>query len=64
MHAPGAGEARITLTLPVLAGARARYLLIEGEAKRSVLVESAHGANLPIGAMIDAAPGIEAYWCP
>ena len=64
MRAPGAGEPRITLSLPVLAGARARYLLIEGEAKRRVLIEAIQGANLPIGALLEAAPGVEAYWAP
>jgi 6-phosphogluconolactonase len=64
MRAPGAGEPRITLSLPLLAGARARYLLIEGDAKRRVLIEAIQGANRPIGAVLEAAPGVDAYWCP
>lgn len=64
MRATGADEPRITLTLPVLAGARAQYLLIQGEAKRRVLNEAAQGADLPITAVLDASPGLETYWCP
>jgi len=64
MRAPGAGEPRITLTLPVLVGARALYLLIEGNAKRQVLIEAVQGSGAPIGAVLEAAPDLEAYWCP
>ena len=64
MRAAGAGEPRITLTLPVLVEARALYLLIEGDAKRQVLIEAVQGSPVPIGAVLEAAPGLEAYWCP
>lgn len=37
MRAPGAGEPRVTLTAPVLRGARHIHLLIAGEAKRAAL---------------------------
>jgi len=64
MRAPAAGEPRITLTLPVLVGARALYLLITGDAKRRVLIEAVNGADYPMRAVLDAAPGLQAYWCP
>lgn len=64
MRAPDAGEPRITLTLPVLVEAGALYLLIEGDGKRRVLIEAVQGSSAPIGAVLEAAPGLEAYWCP
>lgn len=64
MRAPGADEPRITLTLPLLVGARALFLLITGDAKRRVLIDAMQGANLPIRAVLDAAPGLQGYWCP
>ena len=47
MRAPGAGEPRITLTLPVLRDAGRLYLHIEGGEKRQVLQQalSGHGAG-------------------
>ncbi len=64
MRAPEAGEPRITLTLPVLVQARALYLQIEGDTKRRVLIDAVHGSGVPIGSVLDAAPGLQAYWCP
>ena len=61
MRAPGASEPRMTLTLPVLAGARRLILHIEGAAKRALL-ERAHG--LPINAVLTARPDIEIFWSP
>ncbi|HEX5305418.1 MAG TPA: 6-phosphogluconolactonase, partial [Dyella sp.] len=46
MRATGAGEPRITFTLPVLLDARALFLHVEGEAKRRVLAD----AQLGLGA--------------
>jgi 6-phosphogluconolactonase len=37
IHAPGAGEPRVTLTLPILLNTRALYLHIEGAEKSSTL---------------------------
>lgn len=52
MRAPGAGEPRITVTLPVLLAARRLYLHIEGPAKQAVLERAFAGegadAELPI----------------
>ena len=66
IRAPGAGEPRITLTLPVLREARHLFLHIEGEAKREVLQRAAGpaGRELPVSAVLDAAEPPEIYWCP
>lgn len=65
MRAEGAGEPRITLTLPVLAAARALYLHIEGEGKRETYdAACAEGAHYPVSAMMAAAPQLQTYWCP
>ncbi len=66
MHAPGAGEPRITLTLPVLVAARHLYLHIEGQEKAQV-IEAAVAAEPgpPIAAVLRAASApVQAYWCP
>lgn len=67
MRAPGAGEPRITLALPVLLAARRLYLHIEGAGKRRVLERalSADGASaeLPIRSVLRLAPFPAAvYW--
>lgn len=67
MRASGAGEPRITLTLPVLLAAKRRFLHIEGEAKREVLerADGPQGAALPVSALLRAgAAQPEIYWCP
>lgn len=61
MHAPGAGEPRITLTLPVLLAADYLALHIEGEAKRAVLAQATH---LPVGAVLARRPGTDIFWSP
>lgn len=67
MHAPDAGEPRITLTLPVLLAADALALHIEGEAKKPVL-EKALGegpaTEMPIRAVLRARPALDIFWCP
>lgn len=68
MEAPGAGEPRITLTLPVLVSARSLVLHIEGTQKRNVLEEAGKDGDadtLPIRHVLrhpDAA--IDVYWAP
>lgn len=60
------GEPRLTLTMPVLAGAGFLALHIEGEVKRAVL-ERALGSSeprLPIARVADAAPHLKVYWAP
>ncbi len=58
MLAPGAGEPRITLTLPVLRQAGRLYLHIEGGEKRQVLQQALSGqgagAGYPIRAVLQA----------
>lgn len=67
MRAPGAGEPRITLTLPVLLAAGGLYLHIEGESKRAVLrgaMVTAPGAEpLPIARVLaHARAPVHTYW--
>lgn len=67
MAAEGAGEPRVTLTLPVLADAGELILHIEGQEKREVL-ESADelGAQspLPVYHILAARPDIRVVWAP
>lgn len=68
LRAAGAGEPRLTLTLPVLLAAETLVLHIEGAGKRTVL-ERALGPGpveaLPVRAVLrgTGAP-IEVWWCP
>lgn len=69
MRAPGAGEARITLTLPVLLAARHLYLHIEGAEKRAVLDRALAGVGadgqLPIRIVLaQAATPVVTYLTP
>lgn len=67
MHAEGAGEPRITLTLPVLAASGRLYLHVEGKKKADVLSTacSDEGARYPIHAVLTATNGaVETYWSP
>lgn len=68
LRAPGAGEPRVTLTLPVLLGARALYLHIEGEEKAATLARAlADGPveDMPVRAVLRAASApLTIYWCP
>ena len=69
MRAPGAGEPRITLTLPVLRAAGRLYLHIEGGEKRQVLQQALSGqgagAGYPIRGVLQAlhAP-LQVYLAP
>ena len=49
MRAPGAGEPRVTLTLPPLLAARHLYLHIEGAEKQAVLAQAASGVGAGAG---------------
>ena len=68
MHAPGALEARITLTASVLATARHIYLHIEGDSKRGVLcgaMEDGPDAEMPVRAVLRRAQRkLKVYWSP
>jgi 6-phosphogluconolactonase len=68
MRAPGAGEPRITLTLPPLLAARHLYLHIEGTQKRAVLTEAVsgtgEGARYPIRSVLrHTRSPLATYWC-
>ena len=68
MRAPGAGEPRITLTLPPLLAARHLYLHIEGAEKQAVLAQAASGvgagAATPIRTVLrHARSPLATYWC-
>jgi 6-phosphogluconolactonase len=69
MRAAGAGEPRITFTLPVLLDAGALFLHIEGEAKRRVLADAqlglGAGRDYPVRAVLaQARVPVSVYWCP
>ena len=69
MRAAGAGEPRITLTLPLLAGARVAYLLVDGAAKKTLLDQIVRGegvaAQAPLRALLDGRPApLAVYWSP
>lgn len=65
MRAPGAGEPRITFTLPVLLKARALYLHIQGNDKRELLAQAEQpGSELPIASVLQAGRALDIYWCP
>ncbi|HEY5971065.1 MAG TPA: 6-phosphogluconolactonase [Pseudoxanthomonas sp.] len=67
MRAPGAGEPRITLTLPPILAARHLYLHIEGAGKRRVLERALSadgtGDELPIHTLLrHASSPVSVYW--
>lgn len=67
IHAPGAGEPRITFTLPRLLHTDGLYLHIEGEEK-AVVLDAALGdgpvEDLPIRAVLRSGMPVTVYWCP
>jgi 6-phosphogluconolactonase len=66
MTAPAAGEPRLTFTLPLLLGASALMLHIEGQEKRDVLDKAlAEGpaGDMPIRAVLRGASPVTVYWC-
>ncbi len=67
IRAPGAGEPRITFTLPRLLQADGLYLHIEGEEKADVL-DTALGdgptEDMPIRAVLRSGHAVTVYWCP
>ena len=67
MEAPGAGEPRLTFTLPVLLAAGRLSLHIEGAEKRHVLDKAlAKGPTevMPVRAVLRSAAPLTLYWCP
>lgn len=67
LSAPGAGEPRITLTLPFLLETEGLYLHIEGQEKAAVL-DAALGdgplEDMPIRAVLRSGQAVTIYWCP
>jgi 6-phosphogluconolactonase len=63
MRAGGAGEPRITLTLPRVLDTRTLYLHIEGADKKDVLAKAQAGGDFPIAAVLkqDRVP-VDIYW--
>lgn len=67
LEAPGAGEPRITFTLPRLLETDALYLHIEGDEKAAVLDKAlADGpvAEMPVRAVLRSGAPLTVYWCP
>ena len=69
MRAEGAGEPRITFTLPALLQTRALFLHIEGDAKRRVLADArlglGEGKHYPMRAVLEqCSVPVAVYWCP
>jgi 6-phosphogluconolactonase len=67
MSAPGAGETRITFTLPRLLKVSYLALHIEGAEKRAVLEKALAGCDpteMPIRAVLHAPTQIDVYWSP
>ena len=65
--APGAGEPRLTFTLPVLEQAGRLALHIEGAEKQQVLKKAlAEGpeTEMPVRAVLRSAAPVTLYWCP
>lgn len=67
IRAPGAGEPRLTFTLPVLEKAGRLALHIEGRDKKQVLEQAlADGPEqeMPVRAVLRSATPLTLYWCP
>lgn len=69
IRAPGAGEPRVTLTLPYLLDTRSLYVHIEGAEKAATLEKALDPegdvADMPVRAVLRQ-PGkpVKLYWCP
>lgn len=68
MHAPGAGEPRITFTLPALLKAEFLALHIEGDEKQQVLATALSDGpveDMPIRAVLrQSKKELTIFWCP
>jgi len=69
MHAAGAGEPRITLTLPTLLDTASLYLLITGTSKRDLLADALLGLDTaqdyPVNAVLTQQQvPVSVYWSP
>ena len=67
MNAPGAGEPRLTFTLPVLEASGRLALHIEGADKKKVLDKALTDGpeeDMPVRAILRSATPMTLYWCP
>ena len=67
ISAPGAGEPRLTFTLPVLEQAGRLALHIEGAEKKNVLAKAlgeGPADDMPVRAVLRSATPLTLYWCP
>lgn len=69
MRAPGAGEPRITFTLPALLDTRALFVHVEGAAKQQILADARLGLgdaiHYPVRAVLEQTRvPVAVYWCP
>jgi 6-phosphogluconolactonase len=68
ISAPGAGEPRVTLTLPYLLNTNSLYLHIEGDQKAKTLDEALRDGpvgDMPIRAVLrQTKKPVNIYWCP
>jgi 6-phosphogluconolactonase len=67
MTAPGAGEPRLTFTLPRLLSARHLCLHIQGDDKLKVLDAALAGTDvneMPVRAVLNSVKPTSLYWCP
>lgn len=68
IRAPGAGEPRVTFTLPQLLNTRALYLHIEGDEKAHTLdkaLETGPVETMPVRAVLSQSKvPVSLYWCP
>ena len=65
--APGAGEPRLTFTLPVIEKAGRLALHIEGADKKTVLDKAlgdGPAEDMPVRAVLRSATPVTLYWCP
>jgi 6-phosphogluconolactonase len=65
MRADGAGEPRITLSLPRVLDTRTLYLHIEGNDKKEVLAQAEAGGDFPIASVLKQdRVAVDVYWSP
>lgn len=68
INAPGAGEPRVTFTLPRLLDTRALYLHIEGDEKAQVLdkaLQTGPVESMPVRAVLSQNHiSVSLFWCP
>ncbi len=67
MQAPGAGEPRLTFTLPTVLKAKVLCLHIEGANKQAVLEKAIAGTDvfeMPIRAVLQSDRPLDIFWCP